>query len=153
MERVYYEDIEVGLRFGGPMYTIEAGEMLEFARKWDPRPLHVDEKSDAAKAFGGITASGAYLTAIFTLLSQRARRQAGDHAVIAALGAEGQRIPNPGRAGDTLTYSAEIVSKRESESRSGAGIVRTQARLTNQDGAVVMECETVTRVEKRPGPD
>ena len=48
---------------------------------------------------------------------------------------------------------AEIVSKRESESRPGAGIVRTQARLTNQDGAVVMECETVTLVEKRPGPD
>jgi len=32
-------------------------------------------------------------------------------------------------------------------------IVRTQARLTNQDGAVVMECETVTLVEKRPGPE
>ena len=81
MERVDDEDIEGGRRFGGPMYTIEAGEMLEFARKWDPRPLHVDEKSDAAKAFGGITASGAYLTARFTLLSQRARRQAGRRRV------------------------------------------------------------------------
>ena len=150
MGRMYFEDIAVGLTFGGERYTIDAEEMLAFARKWDPRPLHVDPDSAAAAAFGGVIASGAYLTAIFTLLSQRSRKAAGDHALIAALGSEGQRIPHPGRAGDTLTYGAEVVAKRDSKSRPDAGVLRTRAWLANQDGAVVMECETVTLIEKRP---
>jgi acyl dehydratase len=149
MSRKYFEDLEVGQRFGGASYAVEREEMVAFARKWDPRPIHVDEEAGVAAGFGGVIASGAYTTAIFTLLSMRSRAQAGDHAVIAGLGAE-SRLPNPVRAGDTLTYRAEISAKRESGSRSDAGVVHTRARLTNQEGAVVYESETATLVEKRP---
>ncbi len=149
MTRRYFEDLEVGHRFGGASYRVERDEMVAFARKWDPRPIHVDEEAGAAAGFGGVIASGAYTTAIFTLLSMRSRAQAGDHAVIAGLGAE-SRLPHPVRAGDTLTYGAEISAKRESGSRTHAGIVHTRARLTNQEGAVVYESETATLVERRP---
>lgn len=149
MTRKYFEDLEVGHRFGGASYTVERDEMVAFARKWDPRPIHVEEEAGIAAGFGGVIASGAYTTAIFTLLSMRSRAQAGDHAVIAGLGAE-SRLPQPVRAGDTLTYGAEISAKRASESRADAGIVLTRARLTNQAGAVVYESETATLVARRP---
>jgi acyl dehydratase len=127
--------------------------MLAFARHWDPRPIHVDDEAAAAAGFGSAIASGAYTTAVFTLLSLRSRTKAGDHAILAGLGAE-IRLPHPVRAGDTLRYDAEIVAKRPSESRPDAGVVHTLARITNQHGVLVYESKTATLVAKRaPGAD
>ena len=150
MARAYLEDLEVGSRFGGSQYTVAEAEMLEFSEKWDPRPIHLDAEAGVAAGFGGIIASGAYVDAIFTLLTMRARKASGDHAVIAAMGAT-KRLSNPVRAGDTLSYSGEITAKRESKSRPNAGVVHTLSRLTNQKGEVTLETETVTLVERRPG--
>jgi acyl dehydratase len=148
VSRAYYEDIALGLRFGGETYRVERDEMLAFARKWDPRPIHVDDQAAAAAGFGSAIASGAYTTAIFTTLSLRSRTKAGDHAILAGLGAE-IRLPHPVRAGDTLRYEAEIVAKRDSASRPDAGVIHTLARLVNQEGVVVYESKTATLVEKR----
>jgi acyl dehydratase len=147
--RSYLEDLEVGARFGGESYAVVDAEMLAFAQKWDPRPIHLDAEAGAAAGFGGIIASGAYVEAIFTLLTQRSRKKSGDHAVIAAMGAT-RRLSNPVRAGDTLTYEGEITATRESRSRPDAGVVHTLGRLTNQKGEVTLEVETVTLVERRP---
>ena len=149
MSRRYLEDLEVGSRFGGDAYTVEEGEMLAFSEKWDPRPIHLSTEAGRAAGFGGIIASGAYVDAIFTLLMTRARKRDGDHAVIAAMGAH-KRFRNPTRAGDTLTLHGEITDKRESKSRSDAGVLHTRARLENQRDEVVIEIETVTLVERRP---
>jgi acyl dehydratase len=148
-ERAYFEDLEPGHRFGGASYEVPREEMLAFARKWDPRPIHVDDGAGRAAGFGGVIASGAYTTAVFTLLAMRSRQAAGDHAVIAGLGAE-SRLPEPVRPGDTLTFGGEISAKRASASRPDAGVVHTRARLVNQRGAVVYECETATLVQRRP---
>jgi acyl dehydratase len=149
VERRYLEDLHEGLRFGGETYTVPGDEMLAFARKWDPRDIHVDEAAGRAAGFGGIIASGAYTTAVFTLLSLRSRQRDGDHAVIAGLGAE-TRLARPVRAGDTLRYSAEILEARPSQGRPEAGVVKTRARLVNQDGDTVYETTTATLVERRP---
>jgi len=145
----YYEDLHVGDRFGGTRYAVPADEMLDFSRKWDPRPIHLDEVAARAAGFDGVIASGAYTTAIFTLLVMQARERAGNHAVIAVLGVKNQ-MPNPVRGGDVLAFDAEIVAKRESRSRPTAGVVTTHGRLTNQHGDVVFDSETVTLVARRP---
>ena len=147
--RRYLEDLQVGEHFGGETYRVEEAEMIDFARKWDPRPIHLDAAAGERAGFGGIISSGAYVTAIFTLLTMRARKRDGDHAVIAAMGSQ-QRIPHPVRAGDELEYRGEITDKRKSRSRADAGVVKTLSRLANQDGVLVFEAETVTLVERRP---
>lgn len=148
-DRMYFEDLEVGLRFGGTSYSVERGEMIAFARKWDPRPIHIDEAAGENAGFNGVIASGAYTTAIFTLLAMRSRQEAGDHAVIAGLGVQ-NRLPNPVRAGDVLIYRGEVASRRESTSRPDAGVVTTAATLTNESDQVVFDSETVTLVARRP---
>ena len=148
MSRAYFEDLEVGFRFGGPSYAVERGEMIDFALKWDPRSIHIDSEAGKAAGFGGVIASGAYTASILTLLTMQARKLSGDHAVIAALGSE-QRVPHPVRAGDVLEIQGEIVDKRESRSRPDAGIVHTRLELTNQDGLVVLSSVTATLVERR----
>jgi len=149
MDRRYFEDLDIGQCFGGESYTVPADEMLAFSRKWDPRPLHIDEAAGKAAGFGGIIASGSYTTSILSLLSMRSRQKDGDHAVIAAMKVE-NAMPRPVHAGDTLTFTAEIEARRESRSRPDAGIVTTQGRLTNQNGKVVLESRTTTLVSKRP---
>ena len=149
MGKTYFEDLVIGIPFGGLRYEVPEEEMLEFARKWDPRDIHLDETAGRSAGYEGVIASGAYTTAIFTLLGMKSREADGDHAVIAGLGAQ-QRLPRPVRGGDVLEYHAEIKSKRESKSRPDAGVVETRAWLSNQRDETVFEATTVTLVSKRP---
>jgi acyl dehydratase len=153
LPRKLFEDLEVGARFGGERYVVPEAEMIAFARKWDPRPIHVDDEAARAAGFGRAIASGAYTTAVFTLLAMRSRQADGEHAVIAGLGAR-MALPRPVRGGDELEYRAEITDKRTSRSRPDAGIVTTRARLYNQHDEVVYESTTATLVARRePGSD
>lgn len=38
----YFEDIEVGERHDCGSVTVDREEMLEFAERYDPQPIHVD---------------------------------------------------------------------------------------------------------------
>jgi len=145
----YLEDLKVGMAFEGERYAVPHDEMIEFARKWDPRPIHLDDAAGRAAGFGGVIASGAYTTAIFTRLTLAARDADGGHAVIAGLGAT-MALPNPVRAGDVLAFRAEIVEARPSKSRPDAGVVSMRATLVNQRGEVVYETTTATLVARRP---
>ncbi|MFO0687820.1 MAG: MaoC/PaaZ C-terminal domain-containing protein [Myxococcota bacterium] len=145
----YLEDLAPGDGFGGERYAVARDEMIDFARKWDPRPIHLDDEAGRAAGFGCAIASGAYTTAIFTRLALASREADGGHAVIAGLGAT-MSLPNPVRAGDVLEFRAEVLEARPSKSRPDAGVVRMRARLCNQDGEPVYESTTATLVSRRP---
>jgi acyl dehydratase len=58
MAILYFEEAEVGkLRTAGP-YLVSQEEIIEFARKYDPQPFHIDEEAAARSVFAGLTASG-----------------------------------------------------------------------------------------------
>ncbi len=149
MSRRYLEDLEEGTTLEGQSYAVAADEMLAFSQKWDPRDIHLDDEAGRAAGYGGVIASGAYTTAIFTLLSVRSRNADGDHAVLAGLGSE-TRLTKPVRAGDTLRYESTIVGVRKSKSRPDAGIVTSEARLVNQKDETVYALTTNVLVARRP---
>ena len=39
---LYFEDIEPGQVSRSSTYSVETDEMVEFARRWDPVPMHID---------------------------------------------------------------------------------------------------------------
>ncbi|MBY0399986.1 MaoC family dehydratase N-terminal domain-containing protein [Myxococcota bacterium] len=145
----YLEDFEPGQSFGGERYVVRRDEMIEFARKWDPRPIHVDDAAGREAGFGEAIASGAYTTAIFTRLALASREADGGHAVIAGLGAT-MSLPRPVRANDVLEFRAEILEARPSKSRPDAGVLRMRALLLDQKGEIVYESMTATLVARRP---
>jgi acyl dehydratase len=64
----YFEDYPVGAVFtGGPLAVSEA-DILDFARRYDPQPMHVDKAAAEAGPFGGLIASGWHTGALMMQL-------------------------------------------------------------------------------------
>jgi len=69
---------------------------------------------------------------------------------IANLGMSEVKFPHPLFEGDTVHSSTEILGKRESKSRAGAGIVEFQHRAFNQNNVLVAECRRQAFMRMRP---
>ena len=54
----YYEDIAVGDARSFGHYEVTREEVMDFARKYDPQPFHLDDDAAAATHFGRLSASG-----------------------------------------------------------------------------------------------
>src|SRR3546814_9033751 len=108
---LYYEDIEVGavLRFGNKLVTLEEG--IDFASKYDPQPVHLDDAAAAATYFGRLPASGWHTAAMAMRMivdDMRAHEQAG----LGSPGIDELRWLKPVYPGDTLRCEREVLSKR-----------------------------------------
>ena len=132
---MYYDDIELGTTVRVGSYRIEADDIVSYARRWDPLPVHIDEQAAKQTVFGGLTASGSHTLAIRTLLLHRVPIQDG---VIAAGGWDEVRFHKPVRPGDELWLEVTWIAKRPSASKPDRGVVTGLMKLLNQDGDVVL---------------
>lgn len=132
----WFEDYREGevFEFGDHLVTEE--EIVEFARRYDPQPFHLDHAAAAASHFGGLVASGWMTCGIMM-------RMLCDHFISreASMGSPGVdqvRWLKPVRPGDRLRARVRVTKVRASETRPDRGIVSAQQELLNQDGDVVM---------------
>jgi acyl dehydratase len=143
-EDTYFEDIEPGHSFIIGEHTCHREEMVEFARKWDPQPFHVDE--DAAEhPAGDIFASSSYTMSVVTKLI-------GENLRIKTLGLmelNRVRIHAPVRPGDHLTVTAQWLDKRESRTKHDRGIVHSSVDVRNQHDEPVLSYTSTIMVVKR----
>ena len=128
-------------------WELTAVDIVAFARTWDPQPFHIDATAAERSPFGGLVASSAHLFAICTRLFF-------DHEdpiqVLAMLGKDKLRLPNPARAGTTLTYRTRCIAKRASASRPTSGIVTLADTVTDSNGATVLSQEVTLMVARNP---
>ena len=150
MRAVYYDDLPVGYESLVGEYSLGADEVIEFARRWDPQPFHVDEAAARDSIYGGLTASSLHLFAICTRLFFD---HADPIAVLAMLGKDEVRFPNPARPGDVLVYRTRCVERRESRSRPDRGIVTLADTLSNQKGETVLSQKVTLLVTRRADPE
>jgi acyl dehydratase len=54
--KMYFEDLEEGVVFRGDVCVADKEEMLDYARKNDPSPFHVDEEAARNSPYGGLIA-------------------------------------------------------------------------------------------------
>ena len=110
----YFEEFEVGdSRKAGP-YFVSKDEVIQFAKRYDPRPFHIDEAAAARSVFAGLSASAAHTFAIFISLTNKFQPPV---RVIALLGYDELRLPNAVRPGDNLYLESTTLEKRESKSK------------------------------------
>ena len=146
-ENLCFEDAEVGTSLLAGPYLVTKGEIIQFAKQYDPVPRHIDEEAAARSILGGLTASGAHTFSIFVLLTTRLQPRLH---VLAGMGWDELRLPNPVRPDDELDLEVSVLEKRESKSKSDRGIVRNQILLRNQRRETVLQCTSNTLVARRP---
>jgi len=144
----WFEDYKPGTVHEYGYATLTEDELLDFARKFDPQPMHIDPDYAASGPFGGLIASGWHTAGLMMRLL--ADNYLSKVAGLASPGVDELRWPHPVRAGDVLRLRVEVVEARESRSKPDRGVVRTRASLINQDDVVVMTMLAVNLVAKRP---
>ena len=144
---LFYEDIELNKEHVSEEYLIEKEAMIEFAKQWDPQPFHTDEEMAQhypTGLIGSSTHSYAILTKLQTELDQ------DQPAMVAGLGIDEWRTPNPLRAGDRVRSISYVESKRESSSKPNLGILVSVSKLVNQDDEIILTYKSSGLVMKRP---
>ena len=134
----FAEDYRAGEEFDLGSHLVTREEVIEFARKYDPFPFHLDDKAAQATSFGGIIASG-WMTALVWLKLMH-RTLLDPATVLGSPGHEEMNWPTPVKPGDTLSGRVEIKESRASKSKPGIGFVRYTATLHNERD----ECVFVT---------
>ena len=144
----YAEDYKAGDVFDLGTYDVTRDEIIEFSRKYDPFPFHVDDKAAQATVFGGIIASG-WLTALVWLRMMHETFFCHE-TTMGSPGHEEMNWPRPVRPGDRLQGRVEIKESRVSKSRPDLGLVRYTATLSNQEGEQVFVTTSTMIVKPRP---
>ena len=126
----FAQAFRVGEEFELGPCAVMRDELVDFARKYDPFPFHLDEESAKATPFGGIIASG-WMTALIWLKLMH-ESLLDPATVLGSPGHEEMNWPTPVKPGDTLHGRVEIKESRLSKSKPGIGFVRYTAKLFNQ---------------------
>ena len=130
-----YEDFKVGDVYEHrPGRTITQTDNIWFTLlTMNTHPMHFDEEYAKASEFGQCIVCSPFTLALLVGMSVSDVSQ----KAIANLGWTDIKLTHPVYAGDTLYAESEVLEKRESASRPGAGIVTVKTIGLNQKGTVV----------------
>jgi itaconyl-CoA hydratase len=143
----HFEDFAVGDVYEHrPGKTVtEADNHLFTLLTLNTHPLHFDAEYGAATEFGRNLVVSTYTLALLIGMSVSDVSQ----KAIANLGMDEVKFPAPVFAGDTLYAESEVISKRESASRPGQGIVEIRTSGKNQRGEIVCVFRRTMLIPKR----
>ena len=146
---LYWEDFKVGETVAMGSHTFAEDEMIDFARKFDPQPFHIDPVAAKDSYFGGLIASGWHTCAVaMRLLCDNYINRS---ASLGSPGIENVRWLKPVHAGDTISYRRVVLEARPSSSRREMGLVKSRTEAVNQTGEMVMTFEGWGMFGRRPG--
>ena len=136
LKQRWFEDYVPGEIFEFGDHLVGEDEIVEFARRYDPQPFHMDAAAAAQSSFGGLVASGWMTGAVLM-------RMMCDHFIspVSAMGSPGVdelRWLRPVRPGDRLHARVTVVETQRSQSKPDRGAVVLQQEAINQAGDVVM---------------
>lgn len=132
----FFEDYRSGevAEFGN--HTVTEEEVIDFARRYDPQPFHVDREAARQTIYGGLIASGWMTAAV-------AMRLLVDHYIspLSSMGSPGideLRWLRPVRPGDRLRLRVTVVETRRSQSKPDRGMIQILQEMMNQNDETVM---------------
>ena len=154
----FFEDMEIGVRREVGSFTFTAEAIKKFAAQFDPQAFHLDEEAGRKSLFGGLAASGWHVGSVCMKLTVAdAQLQMKEAA------ARGEEVagwgPSPGfrelrwirpvLAGDTISFSSVVETKRISEKRPQWGVLQARTSGVNQRGEQVYSLLATAFVPRR----
>lgn len=145
--RRYFEDFQIGEIWQSKTVTLSETDIVDYAKVYDPQPMHTDPSRAAEGPFGTVIASGWQIAA----LSMRLFIESGGYGAtpVVGMGIDSLRWRRPVRPGDSLQVTREVIATERSEKRPDRGVIRTQVSVTNQDGETVMTLVSLGQVPAR----
>lgn len=143
----YLEDFTVGDVYRHPL----GRTVLEVDNAWftlltqNTAALHFDRHYAAGTQWGKPLVDSTFTLALVTGQSVHDVSM----NVLANLGWDRVRLPNPVFEGDTIYSQSEVLSVRESGSRPDAGLVEVRTIGFNQEGTIVISFERTLLVYRR----
>ncbi len=149
MDDRHFEDFTVGEAFRSPGKTFTESEILDFAFRFDPQPIHIDVGAAEASQYGGLIASGWHVVAtafrLFTMTDALGPASEG------APGVDELRWHLPVRPGDTIHTVATVEAMRPSGSKPHIGLVTIGYRIVNQRDETVASMRAIQFMRRRDG--
>jgi itaconyl-CoA hydratase len=154
----FFEDFEVGDVYRHPLgRTLTTADNIWFTLlTGNTAPLHFDHHYASQTPFGKPLVNSALTLALVTGQSVTDVSQ----NVMANLGWDDVRLPNPVFEGDTIYSQSEVLEVRPSRSRPNVGVVKVKSTGFKPDGTVVISFERTVLIYRRghgpinplPGP-
>jgi acyl dehydratase len=144
----WFEDYVVGATAEHGSIRVDEEELVDFGRRFDPQPFHVDREAAAAGPYGSLIASGWHTCALMMRLL--AREYLSPVSSLGSPGVDELRWIRPVRPGDELSLRTTVEEARVSRSKPDRGLVRTRVELADADGAVVLSLLAMNLVRTRP---
>ncbi|MES2363264.1 MAG: MaoC family dehydratase [Pseudomonadota bacterium] len=146
----YLEELLVGdvYRHAVTRTITETDNLLFCALTHNTQPLHLDEEFGKASIYGSRVVNSIYTLGLVVGVGVTELTLG---TTLGNLGFGEITFPNPVRIGDTLRSETEVISCRESKSRSDSGIVEFESRGYNQREEVVATIRRKALMMKRPG--
>jgi acyl dehydratase len=145
----YFDEWQVGDRIEHSVRrtVTETDNVLISTLTHNPQPLHLDHEAAATSEFGRPLVNSIFT---FGLMIGVSVEDTTLGTLVANLGYDALRFPNPVFVGDTLRSETECTAVRESKSRPNAGIVTWTHRSLNQRNELVCECTRTALLLKKP---
>lgn len=137
----YYDDFQPGevIRHALGRTLTEMDNVLFSALTMNTQPLHINEDyAQKHSEFGRRIVNGIFTLGLAVGITVP---ELTESTLVANLGYDAVRHPQPLFHGDTLYVETEVLEMRPSRSRPNQGIVRFKHTGRNQDGVVVLEFE------------
>jgi acyl dehydratase len=144
----YFEDFAEGQVYELGEASLSEAEILEFARKYDPQPFHVDQAAAQRSMYGGLIASGWQTASLYMGLLVRGLLL--DASSLGSAGVEDLRWLKPVRPGDVLRGRVTVTSVKPSSKSPNRGTVATFGELFNQQGERVYHVRSAGMFARRP---
>jgi len=138
---LYAEDLAVGDWMDLGPVEVTRDEIIDFARRFDPLPIHIDGTDSP---FGDVIASGMHTLALFASISSP--RFMSRLALVAGKGFERMRLPHPVRPGSVLAGSLQVVEVRMGSRKAD---VHSIYQMVDQNGDLVMTMVGIQVVRRR----
>lgn len=131
------DDLAAGMTFDLGGFVLTREEVLDFARRYDPQPFHLDEEAARDSLFGRLVASGLHTYA--AAFGHLIRSGLLGSCNLGAGGAE-LKWPAPLAPDEPVTMQVTVEEVRPSRSKPEMGIARLRYVLRKTgDGTVVLD--------------
>ncbi len=147
VEARHFEDYVPGAVCVYGAIAITEESIVEFARRYDPQPIHTDPDAAPHGPFGGLIASGWHTIAL--VMRVLVERYLSHVAALVSPGIDELRWTLPVRPGDVLSVRVTVLEASVSRSKPDRGLVRTFVEAVNQRDEVVLTMKAMNFIQRR----